>query len=198
MAMRHSSSANRSPFPSPRGRGRIARRGFANPEPLDSSPRGMRNSLSLRERARVRGKAACNCQGLGALLGAGLCFPSLRVAKFIGSSKARWFEERFFPLTPALSPRRGRIARPALANPELLGSSPRGVRCSLPLRAGWVDGKLEQKCPSSPRPSPPAAGGEGELLALSTVSSLNSTAVIPCPLRPLGRSGARILRPNAL
>src|SRR6266853_2104447 len=105
-------------------------------------------SLSLAE--GVRGKAACNCQGLGALLGAGLCFPSLRVAKFIGSSKARWFEERFFPL----SPRRWRIARPALANPELLGSSPRGVRCSLPLRAGWVDGKLEQKCPSSPRPSP--------------------------------------------
>ena len=39
---------------------------------------------------------------MGALPGVELCFPSLRVAKFIGSSKARWFEERFFPLTPAL------------------------------------------------------------------------------------------------
>ncbi len=139
--MRHSSSANRSPFPSPRGRGRIARRGFANPEPLDSSPRGMRNSLSLRERARVRGKAACNCQGLGALLGAGLCFPSLRVAKFIGSSKARWFEERFFPLTPALSPRRGRIARRAFDNPVRLDSSQRGMRCSLSLRERHCEGE---------------------------------------------------------
>src|SRR5258708_28427036 len=89
------------------------------------------NSLSLRERARVRGKAACNRQGHGPLPGVALCFPSLRVAGFIGGSQARWFAERFFPLTPALSPRRGRTVRRAFANPERLNSSPRGVRCSL-------------------------------------------------------------------
>src|SRR5947209_7478704 len=38
----------------PRG-GRIVRCAFANPERLDSSQRGMRCPLSLRERARVRG-----------------------------------------------------------------------------------------------------------------------------------------------
>src|SRR5437899_12396571 len=42
-------------------------------------------SLSLRERARVRGKGACNCQGLGALARVELCFPSLRVVDSIGS-----------------------------------------------------------------------------------------------------------------
>src|SRR5229473_1663063 len=41
--------------PSPLGRGSVARRAFANPERLDLSPRGMRYSLSLRERVRVRG-----------------------------------------------------------------------------------------------------------------------------------------------
>ena len=40
--------------PLPRG-GRIVRRAFANPERLESSQRGMRRSLSLRERVRVRG-----------------------------------------------------------------------------------------------------------------------------------------------
>src|SRR6266849_3798442 len=90
-----------------------------------------RNSLSLRERARVRGKAACNGQGHGPLPGVALCFPSLRVAGFIGGSQARWFAERFLPLTPALSPRRGRTVRRAFANPEPLDSSPRGTRCSL-------------------------------------------------------------------
>src|SRR5712692_6745390 len=44
---------------------------------------------------------------------------------------------------------------------------------------GWGEGKLEQKSPSSPRPSPPAAGGEGGQFALSAVSSRNSTAVGP-------------------
>jgi len=38
---------------------------------------------------------------------------------------------------------------------------------------GWGEGKIQQKCPSSPRPSPPAAGGEGEPFALSAVSFLN-------------------------
>src|SRR5438445_5814563 len=92
------------------------------------------NSLSLRERARVRGNAACNCQELGALPGVEFCFPSLRVVDFIGSSQARWFAERFFPLTPALSPRRGRTERCAFSNPERVDSSPRGMRCSLSLR----------------------------------------------------------------
>ena len=41
--------------PSPLGRGRIARRAFATAERLDSSQSGARCSLSLRERARVRG-----------------------------------------------------------------------------------------------------------------------------------------------
>src|SRR6266849_3556641 len=62
------------------------------------------------------------------------CFPSLRVADSIGNSPARWFAERFFPLTPALSPRRGRIVRRAFANPERLDSSQCGMRCSLALR----------------------------------------------------------------
>src|SRR5713101_7628610 len=42
---------------------------------------------------------------------------------------------------------------------------------------GWGEGKPERKCPSSPRPSPPAAGGEGGPCALSALLSLNSTAV---------------------
>ncbi len=92
------------------------------------------NSLSLRERARVRGTAAGNSQGLGALPGVELCFPSLRVVDLIGSSQARWFVGRFFPLTPALSPRRGRTVRCAFANPARLDSSRRGMRCSLSLR----------------------------------------------------------------
>src|SRR5713226_8282606 len=50
-----SSVASPSPRPSPLGRGRIVHRAFANPERLDTLPRGMRSSLSLGERARVRG-----------------------------------------------------------------------------------------------------------------------------------------------
>ncbi len=46
-----------SPRPSPLGRGRTVRCACPDPERLDSSPRGMRCSLALRERARVRGKA---------------------------------------------------------------------------------------------------------------------------------------------
>ena len=92
------------------------------------------NSLSRRERARVRGKAVCNGQGLGALPGVELCFPSLIAVEVTGSSPARGFAERFFPLTPALSPRRGRTVRCAFANPERLDSSPRDMRCSPTLR----------------------------------------------------------------
>src|SRR6266852_3770025 len=42
---------------------------------------------------------------------------------------------------------------------------------------GWGEGKPGRKWPSSPRPSPPAAGGEGEPCALSAVLSLNPTVV---------------------
>ncbi len=37
---------------------------------------------------------------------------------------------------------------------------------------GWGEGNVEQECPSSPRPSPPAAGGEGEPFALSALLAL--------------------------
>ncbi len=92
----------------------------------------MVNSLSPCKEGKGEGKAACNCQGLGALAGVELCFPSLRVVGSIGSSPARWFAERFFPLTPALSPRRGRTVRRAFDNPGRLDSSQRGMRFSLP------------------------------------------------------------------
>src|SRR5713101_919641 len=87
-------------IPSPCGRGRTVRCAFANPERLDSSPRGIRCSLSLRERARVRGTAACNCERLGTLPGLALCVPSLRVLDFIDSSQGRWVAERFVPSPP--------------------------------------------------------------------------------------------------
>ncbi len=84
----------------------------------------------------MRGKAACNCQGPGALPGVERCFLSFRVVDFIGSSQARWFAECFFPLTPALSPRRGRTVRGAFASPDRLDSLQRGMRGSLSLRGG--------------------------------------------------------------
>jgi hypothetical protein len=127
------------------------------------------NSLSLRERARVRGKAARNRQGPGALPGAEFCSPSLRVIDFIGSLQARCFAERFFPLTPALSPRRGRTVRCAFANSERLDSSPRGMRCSLRERERgvWEIGDRFQAMFSrlSPLPGPlhtRSSRGEGE------------------------------------
>src|SRR5258708_17623631 len=70
-----------------------------------------------------------------------LCFPSLRVVDSIGNSPTRWFAECIFPLTPALSPRRGRIVRRALANPERLDSTQCGMRCSLSLREGQGEGE---------------------------------------------------------
>ncbi len=127
------------------------------------------NSLSLRERARVRGKAVCNGQGLGALPGVELCFPSLRTVEVTGSSPARGFAERFFPLTPALSPRRGRTVRCAFANPERLDPSPRDMRCSPTLRererGDWEIRNRFQAMFSrlSPLPSPlPARSSRGE------------------------------------
>ena len=124
------------------------------------------NSLSLRERARVRGKAARNRQGPGALPGVERCFPSLRVVGFIGTSQAGWFAERFFPLTPALSPRRGRTVRCAFANPERLDSSPRGMRCYLRERekgGGIRDRYQAMFSRLSPLPGPlPARSSRGE------------------------------------
>jgi hypothetical protein len=57
-----------SPRPSPWGRGRIARRAVVNPQRLDSSQRGMRRSLSLRERARVRGNQTQPTKTAGRIL----------------------------------------------------------------------------------------------------------------------------------
>src|SRR6266571_4305421 len=144
----------------------------------------MRCSLSLRERARVRGKATRTRQGLGALSGVELCFPSLRVVDIIGSSQARWFAERFFPLTPALSPRRGRTVRCTVATPERLDSSPRGMRCSL--RESERGAKYEivftqcfQGCPRSLDLSPLVPRGEREK---------TNRRVLPAPLSPILRS----------
>src|SRR5437899_7405261 len=61
-----------SPQPSPLGRGRIARRAFANPERVDSSQRGVWCSLSRRERARVRGKETPPTKTAGRILQAQL------------------------------------------------------------------------------------------------------------------------------
>src|SRR2546427_2023110 len=132
------------------------------------------NSLSLRERARVRGKAARNRQGPGALPGVERCFPSLRVVVFIGSSQAGRFAERFFPLTPTLSPRRGRTLRCAFANPERLDSSPRGMRCSLREREGGALGRRDRFQAMFSRLSPlagPTALELGESTALFSLSS---------------------------
>ena len=52
----------------PLGRGRIDRRGFADQERLDSSGRGMRYSLSLRERVRVRGNETQPTETAGRIL----------------------------------------------------------------------------------------------------------------------------------
>ena len=76
-----------------------------------------------------------------------LCFPSLRVVHFIGNSTARWFAERIFPLTPALSPRRGRIVRRAFANPERLDSTQCGMRCSLPMNLRFVAAEVTRRIP---------------------------------------------------
>ncbi len=61
-----------SPRPSPNGRGRIVRRALGNPERLDSSQRGMRCSLSLRERVRVRGNETQPTKTAGPILQAQL------------------------------------------------------------------------------------------------------------------------------
>src|SRR2546428_656149 len=58
--------------PSPGGRERIARQACANPEQLDSSQRGMRCSLSPRERARGRGNESQPTKTVGRILQAQL------------------------------------------------------------------------------------------------------------------------------
>ncbi len=95
---------------SPQSRGRIVRRAFANPERLDPSQRGMRCSLSLRERARVRGNETQPTQTAGRILQAQLDrLPdsvtratqkqiSRRALRTIGVSRqAHWCFERSFP-----------------------------------------------------------------------------------------------------
>src|SRR5258708_6819286 len=135
-------------------------------------------------RARVRGTAACNCQRLGALPGVELCAASHRVVGFIGSSRARWFAERFFPLTPALSPRRERTVRCTVATPERLDSSPRGMRCSLRESERGAKYKIVftqcfQGCPRSLDLSPLVPRGEREQ---------TNRRVLPAPLSPILRS----------
>ncbi len=114
------------------------------------------------------------------------CFPSLRVADSIGNSPARWFAERFFPLTPALSPRRGRIVRRAFAKLERLDSSQCGMRCSLSLRARVREAKYEivfrqcfQGFPLSPALSPLVPRGEREK---------TKRRLLPVPLSPILRT----------
>src|SRR5437899_1291160 len=70
----------------------------------------MRCSLSLRERARVRGAAACNPERPGAAAGGELWFPWLGRVNCIGSSRPSWFARRFFPPTPPFSRRTGSTA----------------------------------------------------------------------------------------
>jgi hypothetical protein len=104
-------------------------------------------SLSLRERDRVRGNETPPTKTAGPILQAQLdrlpqsvaCGAqkqiSRRALRTTGVSRqTHWCFERCFPLTPALSPRRGRIFRRACANPERLDSSQRGMRSSLSLR----------------------------------------------------------------
>ena len=103
--------------PSPLGRGRISHRACANPERLDSPQRGMRCSLSQRERARVRGNETPPTKTAGRILQAQLDrFPepmdcatqkqiSRRALRTTGVSRqVHWSFERCFPLTPALFP----------------------------------------------------------------------------------------------
>src|SRR5712692_5746112 len=72
--------------PSPLGRGRIACRACANPKRLDSSQRGTRCSLSLRERARVRGNETQPTETAGGILQAQL--DRLRESKLAITSSA--------------------------------------------------------------------------------------------------------------
>jgi len=66
---------------------------------------------------------------------------------------------------------------------ELSVSAQAGV-LPLPARNEWGEGKSGHKRPSSPQPSPPAAGEEGGSAAAFARGSLNSTAVgwwLACP-----------------
>src|SRR5229473_208506 len=66
------SVASPSPLPSPLGRGRTVRGAFANPGRLDWLQRGTRCSLSLRERARMRGNQTLPTKTAGQILQAQL------------------------------------------------------------------------------------------------------------------------------
>src|SRR5216684_7350876 len=136
--------ASPSPRPSPLGRGRIVRRAFADAGRLESSRRGMRGSLSLRERARVRGDETPPTKTdervfqaqLDQLPESGLALTSsaapvdgggVHGRKRIGVSSVASPSPRPSPLG------RGRIVHRAFANPERLDTLPRGMRSSLSL-----------------------------------------------------------------
>src|SRR6266581_4492264 len=102
----------------PAGRGRSARCVFANPERLDSLQRGMRCSLSQRERAGVRGKETQPTKTAGGILHAQLhrcpdselTITSSAKLSDRGSASGRkvanyrlLHSRDEFPLTPALS-----------------------------------------------------------------------------------------------
>src|SRR5216684_4175462 len=140
-----SSVASPSPRPSPLGRGRIVRRAFADAGRLESSRRGMRGSLSLRERARVRGNETPPTKTdervfqaqLDQLPESGLAITSsaapvdgggVHGRKRIGVSSVASPSPRPSPLG------RGRIVRRAFADAGRLESSRRGMRGSLSLR----------------------------------------------------------------
>ncbi len=82
----------------PVGKGRIARHACANPERLNSSRRGMRCSLSLRERARVRGNETQPAKRAGRSLQAQLHrLPDSELscqARFVELSRLNWWENQ--------------------------------------------------------------------------------------------------------
>src|SRR5260221_8435163 len=96
MRMGVSSVTPPSPLPSPLGRGRISRRAFANPERLDSSQRGMRCSLYLREREKtMRGLLPCLCRlSYGLLSGHEHKFDDVRGKGFFAQTRR---ERRAYP-----------------------------------------------------------------------------------------------------
>ena len=104
-----SSVASPSPRPSPLGRGRIARRVFANPERLDSSQRGTRCPLSLRERARVRGNETKPTETAGRILLAQL--DRLSDSELTITSSAK-------PVDGGRAPGRKRIGVSSVASPS--------------------------------------------------------------------------------
>jgi len=111
----------------PQSRRRIVRRAFANPERLDPSQRGMRCSLSLGERARVRGNETQPTETAGRSLQAQLDrlpeseFAITSSAEPVDGRRARGRKRIGVSSVSSPSPRPlpwgGRIARRCVANP---------------------------------------------------------------------------------